>query len=165
MPRLLTVVVLSLLVTAAQAKDIVVTPDYFDCVTNWTKIRNTRIHHPRRKRLEKAIRIFERGTPKRRYPVGTVLQLVPFEAMVKHRKRFFPETDGWEFFALDVSSGATVIRSRGGDAINFLGRSCKTCHAAAARFDWVCEQGHGCDPIPLTESGIGALQEGDRRCR
>jgi hypothetical protein len=51
--------------------------------------------------------------PDKEYPVGTILQLVPFEAMVKHPHEKFPKTNGWEFFALEVSEGGTKIRDRG----------------------------------------------------
>lgn len=48
------------------------------------------------------------------YPVGTVIQLVSQEAMVKHRAGFEPAGDDWEFFSLDVSASGTKIVSRGG---------------------------------------------------
>jgi hypothetical protein len=167
MRRVALSMVLPLLLASAgaEAKDFTVTPDFFSCIANWTKIRNTRIFHPRKKMLRKAIRVFESGKPHRRYPVGTILQLIPFEAMVKHKKRYFPETDGWEFFALGVSKAGTVINSHGGDAINFVNLSCKTCHSAASKFDWVCEKGHGCNPIPVTDELIARLQENDPRCQ
>src|SRR5262245_47221037 len=37
------------------------------------------------------------------YPEGSVVQLVPTEAMVKREKGFSPATGDWEFFALQVS--------------------------------------------------------------
>jgi len=48
------------------------------------------------------------------YPVGTVIQLVPQEAMVKRAPGFSPSTNDWEFFSLDVSAKGTRILSRGG---------------------------------------------------
>ena len=42
------------------------------------------------------------------YPVGTIIQLVPQEAMVKREKGFNPATRDWEFFFLSVSTGGTV---------------------------------------------------------
>ena len=36
------------------------------------------------------------------YPVGTVLQLVPTEVMVKREKGFNAATHDWEFFELDL---------------------------------------------------------------
>ena len=38
------------------------------------------------------------------YPVGTILQLVPQEAMVKRRKGFDPATKDWEFFFLTTDA-------------------------------------------------------------
>ena len=166
MRRLLMIVLPLLLLSAvADAKDFTVTADYFSCIANWAKVRNTRIFHPKKKLLKKAIRVFEKDKPHRHYPVGTVLQLIPFEAMVKHKKRYFPETDGWEFFALGVSRAGTVIRSQGGDAINFVNLSCKNCHVAGQGFDWVCEKDHGCAPIPVTDELIATLQANDPRCQ
>jgi hypothetical protein len=47
------------------------------------------------------------------YPPGTVIQLIPTEAMVKRDKGFNPVTHDWEFFELDVSKDGTEIRKRG----------------------------------------------------
>ena len=41
------------------------------------------------------------------YPVGTILQLVPQEAMVKRRRASSPATNDWEFFSLDVTPEGT----------------------------------------------------------
>jgi hypothetical protein len=44
--------------------------------------------------------------------------------------------------------------------------NCFACHAQAkAEFDLICEQDHGCDPIPVTRAMSGALQTsaGERR--
>ena len=99
------------------------------------------------------------------YPVGTILQLVPFEAMVKHPREKFPQTNGWEFFALDVSAAGTKIRDRGDSVVNLSqGKTCLSCHQPAASFDFVCEKGHGCAPIPFNDQAIQALQQADARC-
>ena len=45
--------------------------------------------------------------------MGTILKLVPFEAMVKHPREKFPKTNGWEFFALDISPLRAKIRDQG----------------------------------------------------
>ena len=37
------------------------------------------------------------------YPPGSVIQLVPTEAMVKREAGFSPATGDWEFFELDVA--------------------------------------------------------------
>jgi hypothetical protein len=46
-------------------------------------------------------------------PVGTLVQLLPQEAMVKRRPGFSPKTHDWEFFFLDTSSTGTKILHRG----------------------------------------------------
>ena len=38
------------------------------------------------------------------YPVGTVIQLIPQEAMVKRAPGFDPGSNDWEFFTLDVTA-------------------------------------------------------------
>jgi len=101
------------------------------------------------------------------YPVGTVLQLVPTEAMVKRRTGFNPSTHDWEFFSLAVSAQGTTILSRGGaQVVNRFGGSCASCHAAAAaRFDEVCGIDHGCAPLPVGPAVFALLQKTDPRPR
>jgi hypothetical protein len=101
------------------------------------------------------------------YPVGTIIQLVPTEAMVKRRAGFSPATRDWEFFSLDVSAKGTRILSRGGDKVlNRFGGSCATCHAAAKpEFDGVCSTDHGCEPLPIGPAVFTALQKADPRPR
>jgi hypothetical protein len=100
------------------------------------------------------------------YPPGSVIQLIPGEAMVKRDKGFNAATHDWEFFELDVSKDGTKIRKRGFvDVVNRFGGSCFVCHIAARpEWDLVCEADHGCAPIPLTRAMSGALQRTDPRC-
>ncbi|HEX5006010.1 MAG TPA: hypothetical protein VFV70_02790 [Hyphomonadaceae bacterium] len=100
------------------------------------------------------------------YPVGSVVQLVPGEAMVKHGKGFNAATNDWEFFELDVQPAATKIKVRGfTETVNQFGGNCFACHAKAeAKWDMICEQGHGCDPIPVTPVMAKAIQNTDPRC-
>jgi hypothetical protein len=100
------------------------------------------------------------------YPVGSVVQLVPGEAMVKHAPGFNAATNDWEFFELDVQPAATKIKVRGTtNAVNQFGGNCLACHAKAeAKWDMICEQGHGCDPIPVTPVMAKAIQNTDPRC-
>ena len=100
------------------------------------------------------------------YPPGSVVQLVPGEAMVKHAAGVSPATKDWEFFELDASPEGTVIRKRGyADVVNRFGGNCFACHAQAeAKWDMICETGHGCDPIPLTRDLLVLLQKTDPRC-
>ena len=100
------------------------------------------------------------------YPPGTIIQLVPFEAMVKRRKGWSPKTGDWEFFSLQVSGAGTKILHRGTTTVvNQFGGNCFNCHAKAKpQWDFICEQSHGCDPIPLGAALIDSLQKNDPRC-
>lgn len=100
------------------------------------------------------------------YPVGTVLQLIPTEAMVKRHKGYSPSTGDWEFFSLQVSPTGTEIQSSGAKVKNFLGADCASCHVAAkAHFDFVCEKAHGCAPLGLPDGLIATIQRADPRPR
>jgi hypothetical protein len=106
-----------------------------------------------------------RGEAELPYPPGTLLQLVPLEAMVKRETGFSPETGDWEFFFLQTDPSGTTIVERGKDeAENAFGGNCFACHALAVSNDFVCETGNGCDPITLTDELIENLQTGDPRC-
>lgn len=99
------------------------------------------------------------------YPPGTLLQLVPQEAMVKHRPGWNPATKDWEFFFLDVSATGTKIVTRGvQQVVNRFGGNCASCHSAAQpKFDFVCEHNHGCAPLPIGDNIIRAIQLADPR--
>jgi hypothetical protein len=101
-----------------------------------------------------------------KYPPGTVVQLVPTEVMVKREPGFSPATRDWEFFELAVSAEGTRIVTRGtAEVVNRFGGNCFACHVKAEpRWDMICEQNHGCDPIPLTPIALKALQKTDPRC-
>lgn len=148
------------------ADKIVITEKSFGCVLDLPKVRNTRIQNPDPEKLKEAIRIFRDSVPDKEYPTGTILQLIPTEAMVKHDRTAFPKTNGWEFFALNVSAQGTTIQDRGDKVINAsLKKPCLDCHSPAAKFDFVCEKGHGCAPIPVTDQQIAAMQAADPRCK
>ncbi len=100
------------------------------------------------------------------YPAGSVVQLVPTEVMVKREAGFNPETNDWEYFELDATAEGTTIRVRGGAEVNNrFGNSCHDCHVKAEpQFDLICKQDHGCDPIPINDVMIRALQKTDPRC-
>ncbi len=100
------------------------------------------------------------------YPAGSVVQLVPTEAMVKREAGFNPATGDWEFFELEVSATGTRIVKRGfAEVNNRFGKNCFGCHAPARDpWDFVCETNHGCEPIPIDRQMTGALQRSDPRC-
>ena len=149
----------------AYAEDVTVSEKSFSCISGGTKIRNTYIKNADPDKLKEAVRIFKDSVPDKEYPVGTFLQLLPGEAMVKHSRAKFPNTNGWEFFALDLSEQGSKIKSRGDKVVNFQGVACMSCHQPAAKFDFVCEKGHGCAPVPLDDPKIAELQAADPRCR
>lgn len=146
--------------------DIDMRAEDFDCLLDWTPIRRFYITN-KLGRLEETLAVAnsaEGGV----YPPGTVIQLVPGEAMVKRRAGWNPGTNDWEFFFLRVAGDGTVtIEDRGTDAVfNQFGGNCLDCHALAEpRWDFVCEQDHGCDPLPITEQVIRNFQDTDPRCR
>lgn len=102
-----------------------------------------------------------------RYPVGTVMQLIPGEAMVKRRPGYDPKAGDWEFFELDTTAKGTTIRQRGGaEIVNRFGGSCSQCHGAAdPKFDFICEMTHGCAPLPISDAVIKTIQDHDPRPR
>src|SRR5215510_9227544 len=151
--------------SSASAQDLTVSEQTFGCILDWPKVRNTRFKHADPEKLKEAMRIFRDSVPDKEYPVGTILQLVPFEAMVKHPREKSPNTNGWEFFALDVSKEGTKIRDRGEHVVNLSqGVTCLSCHQPAMKFDFVCEKGHGCAPIPFDDQKIAEVQKADLRC-
>jgi hypothetical protein len=165
---LILVVVLGLAAPAAARREFVADVDDFTCLRDWPKVRNIRVFHRKAKKLRKAIRTLEKGKPRVKLPKGTIVQLIPFEAMVKRGGRFNREGRGWEFFRLATSADGTTIVQRGGaEVVNgFTGDSCQGCHSAAADFDFVCEKGHGCVSLPafVTDEFLASLQENDVRC-
>ncbi|MGL5048907.1 MAG: hypothetical protein ACRC6S_15475 [Shewanella sp.] len=100
------------------------------------------------------------------YPPGSVVQLVPTEVMVKREPGTFAATGDWEFFELAVDDTGSKIVKRGFvDVNNRFGGNCFTCHLPARdKWDFICESGHGCEPIPIDHHMTGALQRSDPRC-
>ena len=100
------------------------------------------------------------------YPAGSVVQLVPTEVMVKREAGFSPATADWEFFELEVNDKGSKIGKRGfAEVNNRFGKNCFACHAPARDpWDFVCETGHNCEPIPIDHKMTGALQRSDPRC-
>jgi len=133
------------------------------CVATGTKVGHTWIQHSDPARLQEAVKVFESGAPAADYPEGTVIRVIPQEAMIKRSKTAFANSNGWEYFALAVTPQGTTVRERGDTASNRLG-TCQSCHSKAAKFDYVCRSGHDCPTVPLTEQQIAALQANDPRC-
>jgi len=136
----------------------------FRCITKMTRVRQFYVDNLRG-HLDATLAAAN-STTGAVYPPGSVIQLVPGEAMVKRDKGFNTTTHDWEFFELDVSKDGTQVRKRGfADVVNRFGGNCFGCHVAARpEWDLVCEADHGCAPIPITRAMIGALQRTDPRC-
>ena len=136
----------------------------FRCMTQMTKVRGFYVDNLLgNKRKTLAAANAKKGGV---YPPGSVVQLVPGEVMVKQLPGTSPATKDWEFFELDVSPEGSKIRKRGyADVVNRFGGNCFACHVLAKpEWDMICEQGHGCQPIPLTHAMFTALQKSDPRC-
>jgi hypothetical protein len=149
---------------AAEATQITITGDTFKCLDDMKKVRHFYVDNLLGD-LDATLAAAE-STEGATYPAGSVVQLVPTEVMVKHTPGWNVATRDWEFFELDVSAEGSSIRNRGfTDVINRFGGNCFGCHIKAEpQYDLICEQGHGCDPIPVTREMIADIQAKDPRC-
>jgi len=142
-----------------------ITENAFRCITQMTHVRHYYVDNLAGD-LAGTVRAAE-STTGEPYPVGSVVQLVPTEVMVKREKGFNAATRDWEFFELDVSADGSKIRTRGFvEVVNRFGGNCFACHIKAqSQWDMICDNSHGCDTIPLTRAMTGALQRTDPRCK
>jgi hypothetical protein len=150
---------------AADGRSLSISEKSFRCMTEMTHIGHFYVDNLLGN-LDGTVRVAE-STTGGVYPVGSVLQLVPTEVMVKREKGFNAATHDWEFFELDVSPSGSTIRTRGFvEVVNRFGGNCFTCHIRARpQWDLVCDTTHGCDPIPITVAMTSALQRTDPRCK
>lgn len=115
--------------------DVEITAEDFTCIADWPKVLGFRITNIMGHEDE-AVAVAEAGTGK--YPVGTIIQHLPTEAMVKHKDGFSPETRDWEFFLLAINSGTTMITTQGTTDITTMGNTCASCHDdATEEYDFV----------------------------
>ncbi len=145
-------------------EDLDMTAEDFTCILDGEHVRNFFIKNPLG-HLDDALAVANSATGGA-YPVGTVIQLVPQEAMVKRGDGWNPTTNDWEFFFLSVSGTTTTIQTRGvEDVENAFGGNCFACHSQAEpEWDLICEDSHGCDPLSISDSIITNLQNNDSRC-
>ena len=131
--------------TLSGVEDAFVTADDFSCLSGWDRVGRTYIRNVRGHQEEALAAARDGGA----YPVGTIVQLFPEEAMVKRGEGFSPETKDWEFLILANAGGETIITDRGTTGLRNIAGSCAECHLEAeARYDMVCMSGHGCEPFP-----------------
>jgi hypothetical protein len=100
------------------------------------------------------------------YPPGSLVQVIPTTAMVKHQPGRNPQTNDWEFIELDVKADGVAILGRGYAELNMRsGPNCFSCHKPAkATWDLICDQSKDCVPIPLTPAMLRGLANTDPRC-
>jgi len=159
-----------LLATAPASAEPHAKPRDFRCLLKGKKVEGTNfyIFNRNRARLRKAIKITEAGAlPPSSYPVNTVLQVLPLEAMIKRRPGFNPDGDDWEWVRLSVdSNGKTQIKADGkGEVANPLG-SCQGCHKRLApTHDLVCGFVIGANGLGLTDEKLAEIQAADPRCK
>jgi hypothetical protein len=150
--------------TPAEPEDFAAQASDFECLKNWTKVGNIRVEN-KLGHLEEAIALAQSPEAGRQYPVGTIIQIFPGEAMVKRGPDYDPANNNWEYFELTTSAAGTEIRVRGrDDVINMFGAQCFGCHSAARDFDFICGEDHGCIKLPIRGDQIAVLQETDPRC-
>lgn len=149
---------------AAGTAQVEVTGNSFKCLRSMTPVRGFYVDNIAGD-LDGTLRV-ARSETGGVYPPGSVVQLFPNEVMVKREAGFSPPTKDWEFFELDVSKSGSVIRKRGfADVKNRFGGNCFACHVQARpEWDMICEEGHGCDKLPIAHVAITALQNTDPRC-
>jgi hypothetical protein len=65
-----------------------------------------------------------------------------------------------------TKDGSKIYQHGFENANNRFGMNCFACHQQAREeFDLICEEEHGCAPIPLTRPMFRALQKTDPRCK
>jgi hypothetical protein len=99
------------------------------------------------------------------YPVGTLVSLLPDEAMVKRGQGFSPATGDWEFLRLHLGTGKTIITARGTTEVKNLGGTCISCHTPAKDSDFVCATSSKCPKLPFFINTDIHPAKDDPRCR
>lgn len=136
----------------------------FGCLKDWPAVGNTRFHSLAGD-VSGALAVASGGRPGP-YPAGTVVQLMPAEAMVKLAPGASPETDDWEYLKLKVGRRGVEITERGGAEVRNIAGACHDCHQTEPGADHVCGATHGCDPLPgfIVKAALKAVEK-DPRCR
>ncbi len=149
---------------SATPLDFAATPEDFECLLDWEPVRGFFLTN-KLGMLEEALDLARNPVAGMEFPVGTIVQLVPGEAMVKRGADYDPANKNWEYFELDVDGNGTAIRVRGrDDVVNRFGGQCFGCHEPARDFDFICETGRGCVELGLSPDLIQTIQQSDPRC-
>ena len=142
-------------------------PTDFECISKWEKVSGFHITNKLGKTSE-AVAV-AKSTSGGVYPVGTIIQHFPTEAMVKRKPGFSPETKDWEFFLLTISGTTTTIAQRGTTEITTMNQTCASCHMKApSEYDFVCniwgDQGSMNCGFNLGEQQLSSAIAMDTRC-
>lgn len=156
-------------------EDFVATLSDFDCNRNseWTLVGIARYKNMRGHDAEMlAVAGSATGGT---YPVGTIVQLNPLEAMVKRAQGFDATSNDWEFFLFngppDGGTGVTIANRGGGASVSNARGTCLSCHMPAQTpFDLVCGEpveggpttAHGC--VPLAADPAVLVARPDPKC-
>lgn len=135
----------------------------FECLTSWPKVRRFRITN-KLGRLDETLAVAHGELPPP-YPPGTIVQLIPNEAMVKRGGNFDLDNSNWEYFVIDPNGGDMQIVQRGRDEVRNAPIPCFQCHSAARDIsDFICETTNGCIALGIPGDLIDRIQENDPRC-
>jgi hypothetical protein len=147
-------------------KQLPLTADLFDCLTDMTKATAGDFYVDNILGDLDATLAVANSPTGGGYPPGSVVSLIPTEIMVKHQEGWNPATNDWEFIELDVSTGNSVFAARGTtEVVNRFGDNCYGCHQLARpEWDLICGTGHGCAPLSVPRDFILGLQLSDPRC-
>lgn len=171
MERLAIALMLIGLAAPAGARQFVASTRDFHCLFDGTKVpgKHFFVFHRKKAALKRALHKLETGKLGKGLPVGTVLQLVPQEAMVMRGGKFNRDGHGWEYFSLNPKSdGTSEILARGTSEVTgaVTHTSCQTCHERfAADHDAICEFVIGTAGIGLTDDFLSIIQNADPRCK
>ena len=152
---------------ASSADDFDPKPADFECIADWEKVSGFRITNKLGKTAE-AVAVAKSASGGV-YPVGTIIQHLPTEAMVKRKAGFSPQTKDWEFFILTISGATTTIAQRGTTDLMTMGQSCASCHMKApSQYDFVCniwgDQGSMNCGFNFGDTQLNSAIDMDTRC-
>ncbi len=148
-----------------RAADVIVSEASFRCIRDMTKVRGFFVDNLLGD-VAATVAVAQSPTGGT-YPPGSLVQVIPTTAMVKHQPGHNPETNDWEFIELDVKADGVTILGRGFAELNMhsAGLNCFNCHKPArAKWDLICDQTRDCVPIPLTPAMLRGLANTDPRC-
>lgn len=135
----------------------------FGCVLHWPTAQNVHFTH-RCGENDVVKRLLEAPSSGMRFPVGTILQAMPMEAMVKRGGGFDPDHGDWEYFVLAPGPAGTKIVQRGTTGPFNVGGRCTSCHYKADDHDNVCGMAHQCPPSGVRDVAFVPTLYLDPRC-